>query len=161
MKYSFVPLLAAAALLGAGCASSVPPTATDNSPKAVAPVVEQANVAPTPAPAAKTAPAPKPTTAPKAVAPAPVPTPPASTTYVVHIKDNHFVPQVLAIKAGDTVMWYNDDVSNHTSVADIGNIWDSSNISQYTSYKRVFASPGSYPYHCGAHTGMLGTIVVK
>lgn len=163
MKY--LPLLALTALLGAGCTSTLTPppaTPTANSPKTIAPVTNPAATAPSAAATtAKPTPTPKPI-APKTTTPTqPAPTQPTNTTYVVHVKDNHFVPQVLAVKTGDVVMWYNDDAANHTSIADMGPVWDSGNIPQYGSYKRVFAAPGSYPYHCGVHGFMTGTIVVK
>ncbi|MBU1349158.1 cupredoxin domain-containing protein [Patescibacteria group bacterium] len=79
----------------------------------------------------------------------------------VTITDTGFSPQVVAISAGDTVVWTNKGTSNHTVASNGALIYDSGNIPAGTSWSRTFSAPGSYGYHCGAHPSEGGTVVVR
>lgn len=78
----------------------------------------------------------------------------------VSITDSAFAPQVLAIKAGDTVIWVNNGATNHTSASLGALIWDSGNIPPGSSYSRKFPATGSYNYYDGV-TNHTGTVIVR
>lgn len=143
------------ALFGAGCIAE-PPVQETVQPAANAPAAATATA---PAQPAATAPKPATTTKPP-LQPNNPPAKPGPATVVVTILDNAFSPQVIAINAGDTVVWTNKGKSNHTSTFDTSLLWDSSNIFPGKSYSRKFTAPGSYNYHCNVHAGMKGTVVV-
>ena len=73
--------------------------------------------------------------------------------------DASFSPQILAINAGDTVVWTNKGSKNQT-VTSNSNLWDSGNLKPGQTYKRVFAQPGRYEYRTNLTNGMNGTIIV-
>jgi plastocyanin len=93
--------------------------------------------------------------------PAPTDTPAPGSTGTVDIKIQNFAfdPPNITIKAGTTVQWKNLDGVSHSITSDTG-LWDSGGIAQGDSYTRVFDAPGTYPYHCGVHPTMKGTITV-
>jgi plastocyanin len=72
-----------------------------------------------------------------------------------------FDPSAVTIPSGATVIWTNKDSATHTIVSDRGNEISSGAVSQGESYAHTFNAPGSYPYHCGIHPSMKGTIVVE
>lgn len=165
------------ALFGAGCASSSPaePQTPSTPPavKDVTPAVTSTQPTPAPISATTSAQAPTPTkiqTAPRTTTTktpttqlqpnAPKVTKPGPATLSVSITDSAFSPQTLAVNAGDTVVWVNKGVQNHTSASDGALIWDSGNIPPGSSYRRTFPYAGSYAYHDGAHPTIRGTIVV-
>ena len=143
-----------AALMGAGCASTPAPTEPQQAPvpNAVTEPVPSSAVAPTPTPVA-----PKPVTA-----PAPKPAPKSTVkTVTVEIKDNVFSPQIVAINAGDTILWKNVGSNNHTTRSSASSLlWDSGNLAPGATYRRTFASDGRYEYLCASHAGMKGTVIV-
>jgi plastocyanin len=96
---------------------------------------------------------------PKTTTPTPKQT--ISHTSQVTIMGMQFSPLVLAINAGDTVVWINKDVVPHTTKADLGLLWDSGTILPGSSFSHVFRAPGSYTYSCGIHPTMHGTIIVR
>lgn len=73
--------------------------------------------------------------------------------------NNGYTPQVLAIRAGDTVVWTNKSTANHT-VHSEAVLWDSGNLAPGQSYRRTFAAVGTYNYYCAIHPGMKAQIVV-
>jgi len=117
--------------------------------------------------ATTTAPAPKPTTTkpstqtkPQLQPTSPTTKPkPGPQTLYVNITDTGFSPSVMAVNAGDTVVWVNKSSKNQTTVTAGAIVWDSGNIVPGGSYKRVFNAPGSYNYVSGS-TQIKGTIVV-
>ncbi len=127
-------------------AVTVPNAATTTAP------AQPANV---PQPAKPKATAPKPSLQPNQETP---------TTGPVHvyvtISDTGFSPQVIAINAGDTVVWTNRGTQNHTVASDGALLYDSGNIRPGTSWSRVFPAAGSYGYHDGAHPTLKGTVTV-
>jgi plastocyanin len=148
---------------GAGCASAPAPEPqplpTDTTvQQSVTVSSTEPATATTTAPAVKPASSPAKTTTTKKPATKPAPGP---TVYTVLMQNMMYVPQVIAVKAGDAVLWVNKDTVNHTTVSDGALIWDSGNIAPGQSYKRVFSSVGTYNYHCGVHGSMKGTVVVR
>lgn len=86
------------------------------------------------------------------------PTAPAGTS--VTMAGSRFAPETLAIAAGETVRWFNDDALPHTVSASDGS-WDSGNLVPGQAFERRFDGAGSYPYLCRYHPRMVGTIVVE
>jgi plastocyanin len=71
-----------------------------------------------------------------------------------------YSPSPLAIAAGDTVTWTNNDSTTHTSTSNDG-AWNSGAIAPGTSFSRTFPSAGTFQYRCTIHPGMVGTVTVR
>jgi CSLREA domain-containing protein len=92
--------------------------------------------------------------------PPPLPTPTAlEGNGNVTIVDFLFLPSLMTIHVGATVVWENIDPVNHTATSDDG-VWDSGTIPPSGSYQFQFTTVGTYPYHCSFHPNMTGTIIV-
>jgi plastocyanin len=70
-----------------------------------------------------------------------------------------FNPKVVTVKAGDTVIWTNNDDIPHT-VADPGK-FKSKALDTGDTYGFTFTTPGSFDYFCSLHPHMTGRIVVE
>ena len=81
-------------------------------------------------------------------------------THTVLIKDFKYAPEVLTVKAGDTVIWKNEDIVPHTATAN-GKSFDSKNIGSKASWKYVANKPGNFPYICAYHPTMKAKLIVK
>ncbi len=79
----------------------------------------------------------------------------------VTIQNFAFSPATLTVKAGDTVVWTNQDSSSHTVVSDSGSEIASGTLPQGGTYSHTFNSAGTYDYHCGIHQNMKGKIIVE
>ena len=68
----------------------------------------------------------------------------------------------VVISTGDTVVWTNTGVSFHNVFAD-DKSWNSSNMLPGDKYRRVFRTPGEFPYRCTLHEAeeMFGIISVQ
>lgn len=82
--------------------------------------------------------------------------------HTIDIKKFKFTPQQLTIKVGDTVIWLNIEKRQYH------NVWFKQLFEQEPeiifpgeNYQLSFDKPGTYPYSCGPHPKMTGTIVVK
>ncbi|HBZ02173.1 MAG TPA: hypothetical protein DEO84_12725 [candidate division Zixibacteria bacterium] len=82
-----------------------------------------------------------------------------ATTHQINITGLAFVPGNQTITQGDTIRWTNLDGVSHSSTSDNG-VWDSGTINPSQSYSRVFATTGTFPYHCVFHHSMMDTITV-
>jgi plastocyanin len=71
-----------------------------------------------------------------------------------------FAPQRLAVKAGTTVTWINDDDIPHT-VASSTKLFKSNALDTKDKFSFTFTTPGAYEYFCSLHPHMTGTIVVE
>ena len=72
-----------------------------------------------------------------------------------------FEPPDLRIRAGTKVVWTNDDSALH-SVADEGGAFtESDDLAEGATFSFVYTEPGTYPYFCGFHNYMTGTVVVS
>ena len=78
----------------------------------------------------------------------------------VAMKSFAFDPASVSIKVGESVTWTNNDSATHTVVADNGE-FKSSDIAKGATFTFKFDKAGTYPYHCGIHPSMTGTVVVK
>ncbi|MGZ4864159.1 MAG: cupredoxin domain-containing protein [Halobacteriota archaeon] len=82
----------------------------------------------------------------------------ASQTVV--IQGFSFQPASITIQTGGSVIWRNDDSVSHQIVSNT-NAFSSPVLSPGGSYTHVFDQAGTYPYHCGIHPYMMGTITVQ
>jgi plastocyanin len=73
-----------------------------------------------------------------------------------------FSPSTLTVSKGTTVTFKNTDGTKHTATSDVGS-WDIGDVVGGSSKTFVFATTGTFPYHCIYHAsmGMKGTIVVQ
>ena len=78
----------------------------------------------------------------------------------VAMRDNCFTSTILRVAPGELVEWVNEDHAAHTVTgANVG--WgDFEQIAPGESVTHVFADPGTYPYYCLIHPGMIGAVVV-
>ncbi|OFW60316.1 MAG: hypothetical protein A2133_10000 [Actinobacteria bacterium RBG_16_64_13] len=78
----------------------------------------------------------------------------------VIIKDFAFAPATLTVPVGASVTWRNDDGFTHTVTAD-GGSFSSGILAPGATFSHTFNSAGTFPYHCGLHAFMSGTITVQ
>lgn len=72
-----------------------------------------------------------------------------------------FMPEDIEVSAGTTVSWNNRDSAAHT-VEDSGGLFpESERIEQGGEFSFTYEEPGEYPYICGIHTYMTGTVTVS
>ena len=101
---------------------------------------------------------------------APAPTSPAAASQAaasaaagastVMIVDFAFQPADLTVKVGDTVTWTNTGEAPHT-VKWPDDEPESKQLAKGDTYERTFEAAGSFPYMCGIHSNMTGTITVQ
>ncbi|HSO28280.1 MAG TPA: cupredoxin domain-containing protein [Candidatus Sulfomarinibacteraceae bacterium] len=146
-------------------ASATPAPAESTSPSA--PVDRDygtATPAPTVRPAATPAPTVRPVTTPAPTAPpaaTPAPTaPPAGGAVAVAIASFTFAPGNLAIPAGTTVTWTNSDSAPHSVKSTDGGFESSGTLAKGGTYSLTFPTAGTFPYVCGIHPSMQGTVTV-
>ncbi|NMP30623.1 plastocyanin [Thalassotalea sp. M1531] len=82
--------------------------------------------------------------------------------HVVEIYKKKFIPAELTINLGDTVIWKNIEKRQYH------NVWfqqlfkeEPEYIFPDESYQLTFNDKGEFPYLCGPHPKMTGTITVK
>jgi len=98
---------------------------------------------------------------------------PAGADTGVALSGNRYLPKEVVVKAGDTVVWTNQDDAGHSVTADDGS-FDShpgcsdsggSCLPKGGTFKVMFAKAGRYAYYCRVHggpggSGMAGTVTV-
>jgi plastocyanin len=85
----------------------------------------------------------------------------AGDTARVSMDKNLFTPQVLRIKPGTTVEWVNDEKrTSHSVFFETEGLAESDRLFPGDSWKRAFDKAGTYPYRCGPHPEMVGTVEV-
>jgi plastocyanin len=76
----------------------------------------------------------------------------------VAAKDNQFRPPAIEVPAGTTVTWaFEDGFVPHDVTADG---FSSGDPQRSGSFTHTFDQPGTYPYRCTLHDGMIGRVVV-
>lgn len=75
----------------------------------------------------------------------------------VLIKDFKFQPQNVTIGKGDTISWTHPGPASHTVKFSDS---ESPILKNGTSYSRTFDQTGTFPYQCGIHPYMTGTVTV-
>ena len=83
----------------------------------------------------------------------------AASTATVNIENFKFAPATLAVTAGTTVTWKNEDDSPHR-IAARNNSFSSGALDSDDSFSHTFATVGEYAYICSLHPYMVGKIVV-
>lgn len=78
----------------------------------------------------------------------------------VSIKGFKFIPADITVKEGDTVTWTNDDSTSHTVESSDGSI-KSPEMFQGDTFSFKFTKKGNYPYICGIHPSMKGSVTVE
>jgi plastocyanin len=88
--------------------------------------------------------------------------PPAAdaTAGQVRIDNFTFTPQTLTIPVGSTVTWVNRDDVPH-SVTSTEKRFNSGLLDTDEKFSFTFPAAGEFPYFCGIHPHMQGTIIVK
>lgn len=79
----------------------------------------------------------------------------------VDIRNFAFVPQQLTVSAGTRVSWVNRDDEAHLVASSDGAFKASPAMDTDEHFDMVFDKPGTYPYFCGIHPQMRGTVVVR
>jgi plastocyanin len=77
----------------------------------------------------------------------------------VSIANNTFEPGTLEVAAGTEVTWENQDGIPHRIASEDGS-FDSEDLNQGDTFSATFDEAGNFPYICGIHPSMTGTIVV-
>ena len=90
------------------------------------------------------------------------PSGPVAANQVEMVRSYRFAPDVIRIKAGDTVTWTNRDNFTH-DVRLTGDVdWRSEPAAPGESITYTFTEPGEYAYECGFHSrNMTGTVIVE
>lgn len=78
--------------------------------------------------------------------------------HVVEISQMKFVPEVLNVNKGDTVVWINKDMVGHDVTEETLNSWTSSRLAAGASWTMV--ATRSEAYYCSLHVVMKGKIIV-
>jgi len=76
----------------------------------------------------------------------------------VNIFSFGFNPATVGIKQNDSVKWTWTG-NNHSTTSDTA-LWDSLVQSSGFAFTNTFANAGTFPYHCGVHGSMQGSVVV-
>jgi plastocyanin len=133
----------------------------DGGSQAQAALPTPAFVAATPTPDATPAltPTPKPSAKPARATRTPAPRVTAAPALLITIKSFRFSPQMLTVKAGQTIEVVNLDSVAHTITADDGS-FDSGTLEKGEHYTFTITKAGTYSYICDIHQYMTGTINV-
>lgn len=78
----------------------------------------------------------------------------------VAIEGFAFNPADITATVGQTITFTNRDSAPHTATLDDGSC-STANIPNGGSGGLVFSAPGTYPFHCGVHPNMKGTITIN
>lgn len=85
---------------------------------------------------------------------------PARTEAVTMVKSYRFAPAVIAVSAGTTVTWRNEDNFTH-SVRLLGRADADRLVRPGERTTITFTEPGEYPYECSLHPrDMRGRVIV-
>jgi len=77
----------------------------------------------------------------------------------IKIVDFNFDPNTITVKAGTTVTWTNSGTAPHTVTADDGS-FSSQSLASGGTFRRTFATAGTFAYHCAIHSSMKASVVV-
>ena len=90
--------------------------------------------------------------------PFPTSTPLPDGAALVSIVDFGYMPGVIRVRAGQTVVWRNDGREVHDVT---GDDWHSGPLEPTIEYRQTFGTPGTIQYRCTVHPDMVGTIIVQ
>jgi len=83
---------------------------------------------------------------------------------------NAYSPNPINLSVGDTVIWTNNDSTVHTVTSGSGGNPDgkfdsspnfNSLMTPQATFSHTFLEAGEFPYYCGLHPNMVGTVVVS
>lgn len=86
-------------------------------------------------------------------------TPPGASTHTVFMDGTRFVPETIAVRRGDRVVWVNKDPFPHTATA--LREFDSAAVAAGGSWTFTTTRAGEFAYVCTLHPGMKGVLIVK
>lgn len=86
---------------------------------------------------------------------------PSGATAEVEIINYSFVPSLLEVTVGTTVVFVNNDSAKHEVAFYESSIDDSGMLDQGGEFTVTFTEPGEYHFSCSPHQGMSATIIVK
>lgn len=66
----------------------------------------------------------------------------------------------VTVKVGQRVSWQNADTGAHTATADDGSFNTGTVAAGATSEPIKMSTAGTFAYHCGFHSSMVGTLTV-
>jgi plastocyanin len=75
-------------------------------------------------------------------------------SHLVTISSFTYSPSTIDVAVGDTVTWRNNDSAPHTVTSDTGTELQSPSIPNGGTYQHIFATAGSFSYHCAIHSTM-------
>lgn len=81
-------------------------------------------------------------------------------THLVVMEGMKFSPTALRIRAGDQVVFKNNDLVPHTATSKEKGRFDSGSLNAGESWPLTFRNQGSFPFVCSFHPMMEGMIVV-
>lgn len=87
----------------------------------------------------------------------------ATQQAVVSMQFNRFAPEDIAVAAGSTVTWVNNDYGSgewHDVIDDNG-AFISESFAPGLAFSVTLTTPGVYVYYCDLHEGMFGRIFVE
>ncbi|MBW3610272.1 MAG: cupredoxin family copper-binding protein [Actinobacteria bacterium] len=85
----------------------------------------------------------------------------SGSTNQVGIDGFAFMPAEIDVAAGTTVTWTNQEAAEH-SIRDEGDLFaESEALAEGESFSFTYDTPGAYPYVCGIHPYMKGTVTVS
>ncbi len=81
---------------------------------------------------------------------------------LVVIKDFKFIPQHITIRKGQTITWENREKRQFHSVwfEALGEAEPEDYLFSEDTYERTFSETGTFPYRCGPHPEMTGSVTV-
>lgn len=83
-------------------------------------------------------------------------------TPLVIIEKYQFIPQEITVKRGQSVRWENREKRQYHNVwfEALGETEPADYLFPDDSYERTFEQAGTFPYRCGPHPEMTGTVHV-
>lgn len=83
-------------------------------------------------------------------------------TVVVEIQNYAYAPREVKVRVGDTVRWVNREKrTSHSIVFPAEGGKESERIFPDEAWQRTFTRAGAYPYFCGPHPEMKGSVLVE
>ena len=80
-------------------------------------------------------------------------------TYIIEIKNLNFVPYIIEINKGDTIVFINKEDKDHRIISE--GLFDSKDIIKNKVYSYTFSKKGEFKYYCSYYPSMKGTIFVN
>ena len=82
----------------------------------------------------------------------------SSDNVVVHLKDSRFVPDIVTIKVGSSVILINSDKYSHTLIARGSQKYNVLNSGE--SYTYTFTETGEFGFYAKSNPGFTGKVIV-